>query len=806
MNTRLLYTTRLLLPLLLLTGLFVPFGGRVGAQEPESLRLEVRAGYDGFYKTARAVPVQITIANDGPAIEGELQIQIGSQAVGDAVRYTAPVSLPTRSNKRVPLLVYVPRIVDQLNVQLVDGGGNVLKTAASNRLSLLAPADTLGGVVSPEPDAFGTLEGTRPDGSRTAVAYLTPDDLPEAAVALNALDILVIDDTDTTRLTPAQLTALDAWVSTGGQLVITGGPNWQQTTAAFTDLLPVAVSGTETVSDLPALAAAAGTPFRDPGPYLVAAGSLREGELLLHQDGLPLLAAVARGQGRVIFLALDPKLAPLVDWDGTAVVWTAVVDGIRSRPGWANGIQDLYAAHESVASLPSISLPSVLTLVGFLLFYVLIVGPINYLILKRRNRPELAWVTIPVLVLIFAGLSYLFGFQIKGNESILNQIVVYVGQVGSPYARVNRVLGLYSPGRETYRLGLPLADAARPGNDAFGTRSSNFDAIERGSDVAFTNIRMDVAQIESFVADTVGALPQLSATAAIAVDSGGIQIDITLQNDSATPLSDLSLLAGDVAYELPDLPPGARVNERIPLTTLTGTSTLAGPRLIAFAPLSTNASTLLRSGDFFAESETYSRWQILQALENASVGATSLSPDRSDVLTLIAWTTQDPDDVTVNQPVNAAGMALYLLDLPLTSAITTGAALNVPVSLLNWEVVEADGVFEPTIYDVYLNGGRMDVAFRPWSQLGGLTVDSLAIVVEPGAYPAELLFPQVWLWDWETETWAMLEGADWGTTAVANPARFIGEDNSVRIRLIDQSQFGIGIGRVYPQFSGSIGR
>jgi hypothetical protein len=40
------------------------------------------------------------------------------------------------------------------------------------------------------------------------------------------------------------------------------------------------------------------------------------------------------------------------------------------------------------------------------LIYVLIVGPANYFILRRRKKLEWTWVTIPVIVLVFLGAEY----------------------------------------------------------------------------------------------------------------------------------------------------------------------------------------------------------------------------------------------------------------------------------------------------------------------------------------------------------------------------------------------------------------
>ena len=51
------------------------------------------------------------------------------------------------------------------------------------------------------------------------------------------------------------------------------------------------------------------------------------------------------------------------------------------------------------------SLPDVLPIIGFLLIYIALMGPLNYVILNRLNRREWAWVTIPLLIAVFSAPS-----------------------------------------------------------------------------------------------------------------------------------------------------------------------------------------------------------------------------------------------------------------------------------------------------------------------------------------------------------------------------------------------------------------
>lgn len=169
---------------------------------------------------------------------------------------------------------------------------------------------------------------------------------------------------------------------------------------------------------------------------------------------------------------------------------------------WGLGPQNSYAATEAVSSLPTLTLPSILQLIGFLLVYTVVVGPLNYWVLKRRNQLEKAWLTIPALVLIFSAVTYFTGFQLRGNDTIINQISVVYSQTDAEQADVYSLLGLYSPQRKTYDLVLPQNALARPYMQnqgvPFNTDEANIGAITYGNATTISDVRVDIGDISVF--------------------------------------------------------------------------------------------------------------------------------------------------------------------------------------------------------------------------------------------------------------------------------------------------------------------
>ena len=792
---------------LLILLLFTP--SFAAAQEDNGVELQARVGFDGFFKTEYWVPVYLNVANSGPSVEGELRVTANAGTFGDDIVYSSPISLPTQSNKRVVIYVNLPRISTP-TIELVANNGDVVAETAVSAPTSIEKNGILYGVVSSDPGEFEMLDRVDAGRPNVGVAFLGIEDLSETAVSWTALDVLIFNDIDTGTLSSAQREALEAWIQTGGQLVVTGGPGWQKTTASLADLLPVSVTGSESVADLPALSEAVGEPFRDQGPYLVSTSSLRGGELLYYQDSMPLLAMQEMGRGAVYFLALDPKLAPMLDWDGSEVLWGTIAERVPESPPWGGPFQNSYAAGTAVTSLPSLALPSAWQLILFLLIYTLLIGPVNYMILKRRNQLERAWLTIPVIIVIFSGVAYVTGFQLRGNDVLINQMSVAYSEADSEQARVNSLIGLYSPSRENYDLVLPTSAVIRPFEDNFGSfgGAGNIGTISFGNEVTVKDVRVDISGVETFMVQSVEPAIAITGQATLENDGADLVLNATIQNNGDEQLETASLLIGDTAIAVGNIPPGEIVTVSEIVGSFSGQSTFAPSTGIPVFTtggyvLSSNADTLLGSTNYYDDADLYTRWQLLQALENNSGPSGISGALPANAVTLVGWQENGRVNAAIaDNSFDTAGSTVYFIEMPLSQNLVMGDSVTVPVSLMNWDVLGQNNVYSTGIQELSLNGGWIEFAYTPWPDFQRMDVTDLTIVVEEG-YSGELA-PEVRLWHWDNAIWDTIDSAGWGETAVSDPTPYIGPNNEVRLRLQDNTEFGVYINLVYPRLTGDL--
>jgi hypothetical protein len=273
-------------------------------------------------------------------------------------------------------------------------------------------------------------------------------------VALRAFSLVAFDQASTATLPAGQRGALSDYVASGGDLLVVGGSGWHGTVAGLPSrLVGLAPSGVQTLPGLPGLASELGV-ANLASPVEVSAGAPGGGVAALSEGTTPILAQAPDGVGQTFFLAIDPSVEPVASWSGQAgllreVLLRALLSG-SVRPGWALAPNPGFTANgswlfQALANLPSLDLPS-LWLVGVIVaIYILVCGPGVRWVLRRRGRPDLAWVAIPLVAVVSAGAITAGTLGLRGSEAVTDRIRVIRLVPGSPDAFVETAVGVFGP-------------------------------------------------------------------------------------------------------------------------------------------------------------------------------------------------------------------------------------------------------------------------------------------------------------------------------------------------------------------------
>jgi hypothetical protein len=104
---------------------------------------------------------------------------------------------------------------------------------------------------------------------------------------------------------------------------------------------------------------------------------------------------------------------------------------------------------------------------GFLLFFLLITVPGNYLLFGWFRRREWAWLAIPFWAIFFSFLAYFMGYYGQLGKLTVNEVGVIEAGPGQSYATGRTFLCLYAPRRDEYDLSFEPEHQAGPGHLIF---------------------------------------------------------------------------------------------------------------------------------------------------------------------------------------------------------------------------------------------------------------------------------------------------------------------------------------------------
>ena len=772
------------------------------SQAAAGISLTALAGFDGYYRDGMWTPIHVTVANDGPAVSATLLMHVPH--ANSEVVYTRPVDLPTQSRRE--FFVYIPPegyLSSPFKIDLV--AGTRVLASVMVRLTQATANDYVYGVLAGSFSAFNSLTDIDPLNGQGYAAKLEPADLPPLAAAWKALDVLVISDVDTGAFTPAQRQALADWVQQGGRLVVAGGPGWQKTSAGIGGLLPLAASGTQAVADLGPLGSFAGVTAPG-GPAIAALGQLTPDAIpLVKTEALPAVVYRRLGFGLVAYLAYDPALAPLKGWDGVTGLFRGLLTIGLDRPSWASGMVNWSSAGEAARAVPGLAVPSTWQVCGFLAIYVVVIGPLNFVLLRRFKRRVWAWITIPGVVLVFSVGAYLAGYGLRGTQAILHRLAIVQVWPNAERAQVEQIVGLFSPQRSTYTLTFEPETLAKPLPYSGGLPSLAPTQVEQTDRTRLPAVRTEIGAVQAFVAQGQVPAPRFDANITLQLPKAGgtavASLSGTLTNQSDLTLSDAVLLVPGAAQRLGEIRPGQSVN--VPsLSLLASRAAPANLNLVSSPlpiPIGRAPSAYYGGDSTFADilgvpyptnAEQYRRSSLLATALNQYGGGT-----RGHGVYLAGWTSASPLATEVSVPFRTLDLSLYLIALPYTIDAGQGT-LVLPPGLLSWSALDTNQN-NYTPYDTYLDpNGEMAFEFAPGLPVSFTKVQALTLHLAGSGLNAPAKTVLVQLYDFTENVWADQPGVVWGDTRIAAPARFVGPENNVLVRIKNTSGMPQNIAQV----------
>lgn len=525
----------------------------IGTAQAAAPKVEVQPVFGKALITGAWQPMTVTLTNpaDGEAIDGDVRLILTDNRYGTPRQlgtYVHPITIPAgtgvasvRMNIQVPadtapwVRVVVtrghgesaPTVLVKNNDSLPVGpASGLMRILAVNTSGDGCGLDVLTGEVLGVRSLNGGLHRAAPtvpngvpvnnglylnDGTlvpqRTGVTATVPARLPSERIGYDAYQIVVLgSDVDLAALSPAQSEALRGFVMQGGFLLAPNAPVWLKSA--------------------------------------------------------PKDQVVSSGLGHVLVASRVPT---------TVAAWTDLVRSATGLGSFTKALSqisqsptyeyDNYGMAAAVLTGQGMQAMPFTTLGLFLFTYLMLAVPVHYLVLKRLDKRELAWVTTPLLACGFAVTAYQFGRVGRSTQIFHNVASIIELTPGSGAASAVGSIGIYSPERATYDVSSPLPESVfvpRNFNNTEGETTLTLDASPRGKEARVTDVSIPQWAMRSLSLRTTGmTLGQGIATELV---RHGNTIRVTAVNNTGITLNGAMVRLGEVNAPLGTLTPGSKAS------------------------------------------------------------------------------------------------------------------------------------------------------------------------------------------------------------------------------------------------------
>lgn len=481
---------------------------------PAVARAEVRAtvdvGWSGRFRAGRWTPLFVTATDTSRHRQAILDIYAPTdRRHAVKIHQSLPIG-PTPVT--VPLYVPLSNQLEQSTVGIVDAnGGRTLYHQVVGDQPAWINRDVSVGPVAVEPDdLFIGLSGSSGsqrlleghfDPQSVSVGYLPPNRLPAVPAGYDAIDVLMLNQPDLNRIDAEQQRSIVAWVRGGGVLVLWPGAEPLPATGPIVEVLPCAY-GENTTYDLPPKAVETmGLPARFgrlKGRRVTNVATDAK-PVALFGDGVePLGYRRWVGFGQVVALPAD--VSTLVfnsgsgggpgDRRGGTAFWRQALRGVievaesrddESGRGYYDQTEDARRvraqrqALDWLSDVPGAGSFGFSYLAAVLLALMLVVGPVDWFVLKWLGRQPWTWVTTSGWIAVVTLAAISVGRVLRSGDVHFRTFTVLDQAGGARVAAVD-LAGIYSPQTGRYDVGFdaetwwrPVADTNRYGGNAMLT-------------------------------------------------------------------------------------------------------------------------------------------------------------------------------------------------------------------------------------------------------------------------------------------------------------------------------------------------
>lgn len=443
------------------------------------LKAEVTAGYKGIIRLGRDFSIYITIESTNSDFAGTVAIRI-PDSEGDTTSYSKEIELEKSQKKCYVFTVPVTNDWSSIVVDINDhNNGRLFYQEYDLEIKKDMESPYLG-ILSENPENLSYLQQENDN-----VYTIEPESLHSTMSDWNQFDVIIVDDYNLDDLQVDLFRNLMKWTEQGGTLALGTGEAYQKTMSRLNKegFLKTEYDGATqsktllgmSASDLAELRHTTGKVGLSENRIRAEIANFRvDGSQILRRDTIPLVESVSYGKGTILAYHIklgDPQFTKHI----LAVDISQMIVGQFGIQRQELLNYRMYDSNVSgycmnvVKKSDEIEVPSIWGYVITVILYLLLSGPVLYLVLSKLGKRKYIWGVLPATTILFLGIEFIGGkgSRLKDVQSSYFNMLYYNQDKIEEYSVFNLTVPYYDHFSIDFDTGTNLEAINEPGYGYF---------------------------------------------------------------------------------------------------------------------------------------------------------------------------------------------------------------------------------------------------------------------------------------------------------------------------------------------------
>jgi len=565
---------------------FVPL---TEASAAPQLEVKATAGFQNKIKYGLGFPLTLTVVNNGDEFSGDLVIDYSeSYAVGSAKAIpftigqgetkTLNLSLPglsdeyTYSGSNTQMFYFYENNWENGKEVKYKGNKSVRPTFYGPEMNFVMTLTGSADRLRP----FSSIKvNSMPSTQVIHLAQIKDFEFPTDASAYGVANFLVIDEFVLADLPEPAQNAILNWIQTGGVVIVGASENTSAELGSLSTHLPLALTGERMEIQKEVFSAFINNKEFSTGISAFNATANDQSRVLMQLGDQPLAASKSIGKGTIIQTSFSLGDEPFSKEASATAFLTELINranvGVAASQNMNYGHQGVkeqltYDVGQTNELFPSFQVSTPL-MIAIVILYIVLVGPLLYFLLKRKDKREHAWWIIPAISVLASVAIFAYGAKDRLVRPQIQQSSFYEVQDDESLS------GYYVESLLSNRSG-NFTFESEPGTTMVASKRFN-GFTGSSTNVQAASILQEQANKDQLTMRDVGYWSVSSVVGESHIqDVGKFAIDLTVEGDSVRgtvknefpfALKDVAIWSGTKMIELGDIDPNESINVAEPI-------------------------------------------------------------------------------------------------------------------------------------------------------------------------------------------------------------------------------------------------